>query len=65
VVSEDLGAVDTGNREADLLATTQRYVTAMEAYVRQYPHDWFWMHRRWKKTSRPPLASIQESKDTA
>jgi KDO2-lipid IV(A) lauroyltransferase len=61
VVSEDLGVVETGDREADLLATTQLHVSAIEEYVRQHPEDWMWMHRRWKKTSTPPKASIQAS----
>ncbi|MHB9027735.1 MAG: lysophospholipid acyltransferase family protein [Candidatus Latescibacterota bacterium] len=27
---------------------TQRYTTAMEEIIRQYPEQYFWMHRRWK-----------------
>jgi KDO2-lipid IV(A) lauroyltransferase len=31
---------------------TQRYTRVIEDIVRQYPDQYFWMHRRWK--SRPP-----------
>jgi KDO2-lipid IV(A) lauroyltransferase len=27
---------------------TQRYTTVLEKYVREYPGQYFWMHRRWK-----------------
>ncbi len=30
---------------------TQRITTIIEKYIRAYPHEWGWMHKRWK--SRP------------
>ena len=33
-------------------AITQRYHAALESLIRQYPEQYFWLHRRWK--SRPP-----------
>ncbi len=29
-------------------AITQRYHTALERLIRQYPTQYFWLHRRWK-----------------
>ncbi|MCI0378310.1 MAG: lysophospholipid acyltransferase family protein [Gemmataceae bacterium] len=34
-------------------AITQRYSTALEHMIRQYPDQYFWLHRRWK---HQPLA---------
>lgn len=31
-----------------IIEITQQYVTRLEKWVRQYPEQWFWMHRRWK-----------------
>jgi KDO2-lipid IV(A) lauroyltransferase len=29
---------------------TQRHTTLLENYIREYPDQWFWMHKRWKTT---------------
>jgi len=44
--------VDTGDSEQDAIANTARFTAALEGYIRQYPDQWLWMHRRWK--TRPP-----------
>lgn len=45
---------DTGNREADLVTNTQKWSDVVESYIRAYPDQWVWMHRRWKTRQRPP-----------
>ena len=42
----------TGDAEADTLADTALFTSVLEQYIRQYPDQWLWMHRRWK--TRPP-----------
>lgn len=42
----------TGEEEADVLALTARMTLEIEAAIRRVPHEWVWMHRRWK--TRPP-----------
>ena len=49
VFSDPLETTVTGDRDKDLVENTQQYVSAMETFVRKYPHDWMWMHRRWRK----------------
>lgn len=43
---------DTGDRERDIDATVQRYTAVLEDYVRRFPEQYFWQHRRWKR--QPP-----------
>ena len=36
--------------KTDPLTITRRWVLALERYVRDYPEQYFWFHRRWKGT---------------
>ncbi len=47
----------SGNLEADIQANTQQFTRVIEDYVRQYPDQWLWVHRRWKTrpAGEPPL----------
>lgn len=40
--------VRTGNDDADATANTARFTKIIEEYVRRYPDQWLWVHRRWK-----------------
>ena len=39
----------TDDRQADLFAITTRINAAMEAALREYPEQWLWSHRRWRR----------------
>jgi Kdo2-lipid IVA lauroyltransferase/acyltransferase len=47
----------TGNEAADVIANTERFNSVIEQYVRRYPEQWLWVHRRWKTRpeGEPPL----------
>ncbi len=40
--------VRTGDSEADAIASTALFNRVFEDYVRKYPDQWLWVHRRWK-----------------
>jgi KDO2-lipid IV(A) lauroyltransferase len=40
--------IRTGDLEADIAANTQLFTKIIEDYVRRYPEQWLWVHRRWK-----------------
>ena len=44
----ELQLIDTGDSEADAIANTQLFTTALENVIRRYPEQWLWVHRRWK-----------------
>jgi len=44
--------IRTGDNEADIRANTQLFTKVIEDFVRHYPDQWLWVHRRWK--TRPP-----------
>jgi KDO2-lipid IV(A) lauroyltransferase len=43
-----LELIRTGDQEADIVANTQMFTKVIEEYVRKYPEQWLWVHRRWK-----------------
>ena len=40
--------IRTGNTPADVVANTALFTKIIEDYVRRYPDQWLWVHRRWK-----------------
>ncbi|MBU0895503.1 MAG: lysophospholipid acyltransferase family protein [Candidatus Omnitrophica bacterium] len=55
MIDKPIEIANTGDREADLLANTRRWSDVVESYIKRYPDQWVWMHRRWK--TRPSLLS--------
>lgn len=49
--------IRTGNDETDVVANTAQFTKLIEDYVRRYPDQWLWVHRRWKTrpAGQPPL----------
>jgi len=43
---------DTGDREKDVDRVVASYTSILESWVRKYPGQYFWHHRRWKR--QPP-----------
>jgi Kdo2-lipid IVA lauroyltransferase/acyltransferase len=56
---ERLALISTADEEQDILANTQLFTKTIEAWVRRYPEQWLWVHRRWKTrpAGEPPLYS--------
>ena len=45
---EELELIRTGDTAGDIVANTALFTATIEAYVRRYPEQWLWVHRRWK-----------------
>jgi len=43
-----LAFAKSGDHEADILAATQQCNDVLESWIRRYPDQWLWIHRRWK-----------------
>ncbi|OEU64760.1 MAG: hypothetical protein BBJ57_03025, partial [Desulfobacterales bacterium PC51MH44] len=48
-VEPPLSLERTNDLRADLKTNTQIIMDAIEKAVREYPEQWFWVHKRWKK----------------
>ena len=47
-IEEPLYVEKTDDRAADVLRVTQEISAHIEAWIRRYPAEWFWLHDRWK-----------------
>jgi len=45
---EELELMRTGDMASDIVANTALFTATIESYVRRYPEQWLWVHRRWK-----------------
>ena len=43
-----LELADSGDEDADVAANTARFTAVIETWIRRYPDQWLWVHRRWK-----------------
>lgn len=57
LIIEPIAAVNTGDRDADTTAIVTEFTARLEHWVRRYPGQYFWQHRRWKyqPDGAPPL----------
>jgi Kdo2-lipid IVA lauroyltransferase/acyltransferase len=49
--------LNTGNLDQDVVENTKRFNRILEGYIREYPDQWLWIHRRWKTRPEgdPPI----------
>jgi len=47
-VEEPIYIDTTLGKDAAILGYTQKWSNVVESYIRKYPQQWVWMHRRWK-----------------
>ena len=55
VRTESVRTVFLGDAERDTQAATQQCARVTEEWIRRYPDQWLWIHRRWK--TRPAGAA--------
>jgi KDO2-lipid IV(A) lauroyltransferase len=51
LIKKPLELIRTGNVRKDVEANTQLINHTLEAMIREYPDQWFWVHRRWERKS--------------
>jgi KDO2-lipid IV(A) lauroyltransferase len=49
------------NEQIDTISVLKSFNSLLESYIRRYPSQWLWMHKRWKST---PVRSVLVLSDT-
>ncbi|MEO5580892.1 MAG: lysophospholipid acyltransferase family protein, partial [Gemmatimonadaceae bacterium] len=52
IIIEPIETGTTGDREKDVDAIVARFTEVLERWVRKFPEQYFWQHRRWRR--QPP-----------
>ena len=60
VIIEPVVVAPTGDRETDIDAIVIRFTQLLEKWVRRFPEQYFWQHRRWR---RQPPGTARELRD--
>ncbi len=47
---------------ADIKENIQRFAKLLERYIRQYPDQWLWLHKRWKSTPIRTVLVLNDGK---
>ena len=64
IIDPPLVLEEKENDQETIFINTSRITRVIEKYIRKYPQEWGWMHRRWK--SRPPQeAQVQRPSERA
>ena len=58
VIEDPIDLEVTGDKRRDLEVNTAKWSKIIESYIRRYPEQWVWMHRRWK--TRPKQERSQD-----
>lgn len=48
IIEPPLKLESRDQKEQELIVNTQNFTKIIESYIRKYPEQWIWMHRRWK-----------------
>jgi len=59
---EDYIEMRDAKTELDIKDGLQRYMSLLEKYIRQYPDQWLWLHKRWKSTPKRSILVLNDSK---
>lgn len=53
IEAEEITVVKTGDQTHDVYETTKRVNAIFEKWIREYPGQWMWGHRRWEDDAKP------------
>ena len=54
-LTEQVQPVRDAEGKVDIAGTTQAVMSVIEGWIREYPEQWLWLHRRWRPEDQDPV----------
>jgi len=54
-LTEQVEPVRDAEGKVDIAGTTQAVMSVIEGWIREYPEQWLWLHRRWRPEDQEPI----------
>jgi len=61
-VGERFELVNTGDKDKDARINLQGMADILEGYIRKFPEQWLWAHKRWKSTPQRSVLVLADGK---
>ena len=61
-VTEPLQIPEAGSDEEKIREGLRQFAQRLESYIRKYPDQWLWLHKRWKSSPDKSLALLSDGK---
>ena len=55
-LTEQVQPVRDADGKVDIAGTTQSIMSVIEGWIREYPEQWLWLHRRWRPEDQEPVS---------
>jgi len=61
-MGEALQLINTGDKEKDIKANLEKVRDILESYIKRFPAEWLWSHKRWKSTPQRTVLVLSDGK---
>jgi len=61
-IGNPLELINTQNEEKDIKENLRKITKILEDYIRKFPDQWLWLHKRWKSTPKRTVLVLSDEK---
>ncbi len=61
-IGEPLGLISTQDKKKDLKANLEKITCILESFIKRFPDQWLWSHKRWKSTPVRTVLVLSDGK---
>jgi KDO2-lipid IV(A) lauroyltransferase len=61
-MGEPLELVNTGEKEKDMKLNLEKITGVFESFLKKFPEEWLWSHKRWKSTPQRTVLVLSDKK---